>query len=509
MRLASSLLTILTALAIGGPVPDLPAQEAAPIYEAAHALLEEGKFPAALRAFELRLEASEEADFDDLMGAGRALYGLHEDNRATTLFSRALGRDRARPEPYAYLGRIAVRKADAKTRAGRDGAETDLLEALIHFKDAIKRTDEPIGYRREALGVCMTLEAWEEARVHAEAILKLAPDDEEASAARQAALFLEGRYTEFLAASDEVEDDDFLLRLRRLEAQARLNRSAETEKAFRSLTADFPNAWRPWDLLGRIWAEGSGLDRRIALFEATGAGWPKEAEPLPSYYLGYAYGQKGRFDDAVASYSRYLDRYPRNANALRLLSLSELGRGNTQRAHTIIREALVMYPEDLEMRTQAQRVVAAHVAGQDFEQALSLHQVIVAASPEDHELRRNEASLLKEVGRVEDAVVLMQGLLGREDLTAATRAAYLNDLALHLAGAGQREEARKCLREALEIDPTNPDAAENLGVFLFEAQRFDEAIEVLIRARDSEDPTSPRWRARYHLRRALRHRRSS
>ena len=80
----------------------------------------------------------------------------------------------------------------------------------------------------------------------------------------------------------------------------------------------------------------------------------------------------------------------------------------------------------------------------------------------------------------------------------------MNDLALHVAGAGEADEALERLREALTIGRFQKDATENLGVFLLRKGEAEEAAAVLRRLIETEEPGELRWRARYHLRRALR-----
>ncbi|MEZ6194908.1 MAG: tetratricopeptide repeat protein [Planctomycetota bacterium] len=476
----------------------------------AAAALKDGRYREALALFERRLEG-ERKDYDDLIGAGTALYRLHESARAMTYFSMAQGVDRKRPEAFLYLGRIAHRRAAEKAEAGRVDGETDLHEALIHLGDAAARAEDPTVALTEVVDVAMALGAHERALEAARRILERDPENERARAAELAALYLSGRLEAFVERSAETGDGSVLIATRRVEALARMRRGADVRREFLALVTTETDRWEPWVAIGNAWSEGEAMKERLALFEAAREAIPDEEASIADFYLGYTYalaayqsGTKDLYARAAEVFRRYLEGRPDDAIAMRHLAGAELELGRVDVAHEVIRRALELAPRDPVVREQAGYVVAARVAARDFERALSLHEVILAATPEDHALRRDQGSLLKELGRLEETEAIMVALIERDDVDRVTRSRYLNDLALCRAGLGRPEEELETLRRSLEVDADNLDARENLGVALIERGDAGEAAVQLARVVEAAeaDGGEPRWRARYHLQRA-------
>ncbi|HEX6280256.1 MAG TPA: tetratricopeptide repeat protein [Pyrinomonadaceae bacterium] len=196
--------------------------------------------------------------------------------------------------------------------------------------------------------------------------------------------------------------------------------------------------------------------------------------------------------------------------------------------------------------------------------ALKLVQSQRSRMPNDEGWARQEATLLTELGRVDEAVggyrkfvaarssaedaavdtfssllfitnLYAQANRGKEAVEAANQAlaaargaerrqiARLS-IATALQNSGDFDGAESTLRDILKESPNNPIALNNLGYFLLErGQRFGEALELIRKAVDT-DPTNPSYldslgwayfkigklaEAELYLREALRHDSSS
>jgi arylsulfatase A-like enzyme/Flp pilus assembly protein TadD len=99
----------------------------------------------------------------------------------------------------------------------------------------------------------------------------------------------------------------------------------------------------------------------------------------------------------------------------------------------------------------------------------------------DESLAVRRALLLDEVGREEEALRALEPYRDSQQIDT------LNALGISLADSGRLEDALGTFRRALEIDPRNGEAYQNIGIALLKADRVDEAAQNLERALSLND----------------------
>jgi tetratricopeptide (TPR) repeat protein len=282
----------------------------------------------------------------------------------------------------------------------------------------------------------------------------------------------------------------------------------------------------------------------------------RETAGVLQVQVGDLYAGDGRLADAVGSYEKALeyggsgddspladDESDMTIDVLERMIRATKYLGDPVDAERLIRRSVKILGEGHPF-PQKQLIDLYREFGRRSE-ALAEVRKARAASPEDIGLRRIEANILTDLGRVDDAVALIlansrpPGNANRPDSAAITRSATpgrtdeLSDL-LFVSGlltrakrfddalkaareafaiangpelkqiakamlataqhrSGDLSAAENTLREILRETPNNPIAMNNLGYFLLERdQRIEEARDLIRRALDI-DPTNPNY----------------
>ncbi|MEE9392214.1 MAG: tetratricopeptide repeat protein [Planctomycetota bacterium] len=502
---------ILVFAGLAAGVLPVSGQVQAPSYKAASALLETGHFADAVVAFERRIHSAGRS-YDDLMGLGRALFAQHESSRSMGLFYEASKIHEERAEPWAMVARIEQRKGMLKFRENRAGYETDLIEAGIHFQDAARRSaalkngesGATGAYHAEAATCFLT--AGRYARALAEVDEAKGQHDAKALLNLElASCFLAGKFDRFLRVSDaaiQIGDRRYQHLIRRLEVLVRLERYQAAGEMFAELVPKAAELGRyePWSILERYWLQGNALAARRRAFEAEAR---KGADdPLPEFYLSLTYGLASDFEKSAASARRVLKSWPQNASAPRYLVTALLQLGQQAEAHVVIRKALGDHPGDTNLQDSANWVVKAYVDKRDYAAAVSVQELLQAAAPENASFRANYANLLKNLGKLDDAVAIFESLCRTARDTPDRLSSFYNDYGLCLNGVKRIKDAQAAFVMALDHDVSHLDARENLGVLYFGQNRdllAAAAFEEVVRRSRKAGAKSPRWRSLYYL----------
>ncbi len=250
--------------------------------------------------------------------------------------------------------------------------------------------------------------------------------------------------------------------------------------------------------------------------------------------LGDIYVQSGKYDEAVAVYQNALRL--RGIESNQLITDDERDFAylvydkitNTYKTAGRIKEARIFLENSRSIFGKSDVFIDRQLfellreTGQR-EEALKILRAARSRFPADYSLLRLEASVLTELGRVDEAVKLIQPLIGSatstpslmtDDFinyifisglyTQAKRGADAIKSANLAYGAANGEERKqiakltlasaqqvsgdfaaseKTLRDILKQTPNNPIALNNLGYFLVErGERFDEALELIKQA---------------------------
>ena len=173
-------------------------------------------------------------------------------------------------------------------------------------------------------------------------------------------------------------------------------------------------------------------------------------------FLGGAYVDVGRIDEAIPHLERALALDPRSASAHNEMAGARLRQGRTPEALEHFRQASVLAPDDDRLHFNLGRALSAAGrsadAAREFERALTLNPDLAGAHNELGVLLFSQGQLARALTHLQRAV----------DLDPDSSIAQ-SDLGGALAQAGRRAEALQHVRRALELDPDNGPARENFA----------------------------------------------
>jgi len=217
---------------------------------------------------------------------------------------------------------------------------------------------------------------------------------------------------------------------------------------------------------------------------------------------------QGRLDEAQALYRQILDRQPDQPQALSLLAMILVDRGDDAEAEAVVLRHLAVRPNDgasshllgqLRARQgddpaaveQFQRAaqwrpglapihndlgVALHRLGRNDEAMTALERA-VELDPEYGAARGNLGVVLLELGRFGDALdALLVALAHASGMAAETRASVLDNLVRAARKAGRLAEAEAALRAEVAAGHDDADTIEQLALALEQSNQTDRAL---------------------------------
>jgi tetratricopeptide (TPR) repeat protein len=198
-----------------------------------------------------------------------------------------------------------------------------------------------------------------------------------------------------------------------------------------------------------------------------------QADPLLAQAV--ALHQAGRLAEAEPLFRSVLELAPRQLDALNLLGIGRVLRGDPA-------EGLRLLGRSLRLRPQQPHALnfqgyALHAAGQ-YAEALAAYNRAVALLPDFTDAWCNRGLTLQQLGRAQDALASFERAAALNPGLAQAhqrRAALLQDL-------GRGEEAVAAYRRLLQLEPRNAQAHSDLGTALAELERGEEALESIDRA---------------------------
>jgi tetratricopeptide (TPR) repeat protein len=222
--------------------------------------------------------------------------------------------------------------------------------------------------------------------------------------------------------------------------------------------------------------------------------WEHAARVTPESYiahenLGQALRERGRLDEAAASYRRALNYAPGNSPHYLAVIHNSLGivatrQGNTEVALHHFREAVRFNENFAEPRNNLANALAG--AGRPAE-ALEHYRAAVRLEPELTEPRVGLGSALLTLGQTEEAVTQYQEALRIDAMLAQAH----NGLGAALARQGRTDEAIARYHEALRLDPNLPTAHLNMAVVLIKQGKAADAKAHLERALAADPSYAP------------------
>ena len=179
--------------------------------------------------------------------------------------------------------------------------------------------------------------------------------------------------------------------------------------------------------------------------------------------------EQGRVAEAEAICRRVLQDAPRHGEALQLLGLIALQRGDANEAARLIGEAVAAAPQEARYRINLSAVLGQ--AGRSDE-ALATARQVVASHPDHPEAHNNLGSALVRLGHCEEALACYDRAIGlRPDYDEA-----LYNRGIALQSLGRHEAAAASYRQAIALQPDYVEAYNNLGIALAALDRCEEAL---------------------------------
>jgi tetratricopeptide (TPR) repeat protein len=178
--------------------------------------------------------------------------------------------------------------------------------------------------------------------------------------------------------------------------------------------------------------------------------------------------QSGRLEQAARIYQGILARHADHADALHLLGVVALQKGNPQRAVELIRQAVAVNPTVAAFHCN---LAEAYRAVGQLERAAGCCQLALGLQPDYPEAANNLGLILLAQGKGQAAVAQF-----REALRLRPDAPMVhNNLGNALRLEGDKAQALACFRQAVQLGPHLAEVHSNLGQLLLELHQLKEA----------------------------------
>ncbi len=185
--------------------------------------------------------------------------------------------------------------------------------------------------------------------------------------------------------------------------------------------------------------------------------------------LGSAHAGLGRFESAIASFTRALEIKPDNIEAHINLGVLFGNLGRDEEAIACFGKVIAIIPAHADAHNNLGILLGKKGR---YEEAIAATEQALRVRPAHAVTHLNLGNLFKDCGRTDEAVAAFRRAIDcRPDYAPA-----YNNLGHLLGSLGRNEEAVAALSQALAIKPDFAEAHNNLGVALGNLGRHDQAI---------------------------------
>jgi arylsulfatase A-like enzyme/Flp pilus assembly protein TadD len=208
------------------------------------------------------------------------------------------------------------------------------------------------------------------------------------------------------------------------------------------------------------------------------------------FYLARALFGLKRYAEAARHFEEAAKRAPAHGPAWEGLAQSLAAAGQTDRALEALARGQKALPQGASLRAQEAGLLRNLGRRED---ARRVYETAIAIAPRSARLRSDLGELLRDMGRIDDAVRRQQEATELEP----TVALYWNSLGMTLGGNGRPAEAERAFREAVRLNDKSHRYAYNLGLILVRQGRGDEArpwLETALRLDPSFAPAREQLR---------------
>jgi tetratricopeptide (TPR) repeat protein len=178
----------------------------------------------------------------------------------------------------------------------------------------------------------------------------------------------------------------------------------------------------------------------------------------------------GRLNEASAIYEQILKEDALQVDAMHLLGVVALQKGNLARAVDLISKAIVLKPDEASFHSNLAE--ALRLAGH-LDQARQCCLTALRLKPDYAEAANNLGLILSAQEKYKDAIDWYRNAIRFNPKFAMAH----NNLGNALLQSGERVQAIEEFREALKLDPNLAEAHSNLGQVLLEDHQRDEALK--------------------------------
>lgn len=180
--------------------------------------------------------------------------------------------------------------------------------------------------------------------------------------------------------------------------------------------------------------------------------------PKVHYSLGLIYWRRGEYQHAERHLRLTLEFQPDHVDAALALGETCIRQGKERAAATVLRDISVLAPQD----TAVQYLLGTTLmATEEYDEAIDLFRRVLSVDPMNEDARLACAGALVKANRIPEAEQELHQQLLRNARSARTLIAF-GKLALVKAN---RRKAEEYFRRALEIEPENADALEQMRYF--------------------------------------------
>ncbi|WP_306143958.1 lipopolysaccharide assembly protein LapB [Roseibium sp. MMSF_3412] len=207
------------------------------------------------------------------------------------------------------------------------------------------------------------------------------------------------------------------------------------------------------------------------------------ANARSAFEEGLALEKSGELDKALVSYLRAQEMSPQDTEIAYRAAAALLQAGYLEEAQSQLRRIVFTEPDNLDARTSLGN---CQLLLGDLENAAQNFQDVLDRSPDNRNALFGHATVCLKEGRAEDASPSVERLTSLMPHSPAV----LTLQGETQAKTGQGAAAIATYRKALKADPMQPGALLGLSEVLLRRKRYDEVIELTIRANESA-PTDP------------------
>ncbi len=223
--------------------------------------------------------------------------------------------------------------------------------------------------------------------------------------------------------------------------------------------------------LGRMYLEQGDVARGTEEVQEAIRLHPEFAEVYET--LGLAYIEQRQWEAAIRHLKLALDVKPDLTIGRNHLARLYMAQGRLEAAIGEFRKLVTQHPELAEAR---HNLAVAYARHQQPEQALRQFRAAIRLQPDFHAARLDFAALASDMGRHQEAIDMLKGMLAISGAAAPFDPIEIRyRLALTHMAAAQLPEAAAALQQVLQAQPNHAEARLSLGVIDYRRGQYDSA----------------------------------